>query len=75
MCSCPHAAATELQYNEAFVCFRVATVLARVRDMTDTAEEYRQEVIRLKSKLAETQQVMLLACRRAPFSENACIYD
>ncbi|XP_067102810.1 dynein heavy chain domain-containing protein 1 [Osmerus mordax] len=35
---------------------RVATVLARVRDMTDTAEEYRQEVIKLKNKVAETQQ-------------------
>ncbi|KAL7848559.1 hypothetical protein SRHO_G00201820 [Serrasalmus rhombeus] len=35
---------------------RVATVLARVKDMTDTAQEYNQELFRLQAKVDETQK-------------------
>ncbi|CAB1347910.1 unnamed protein product, partial [Coregonus sp. 'balchen'] len=35
---------------------QVSTILARVKDMTDTAEQHSQEVVRLKRKIAETQQ-------------------
>ncbi|KAK6296724.1 hypothetical protein J4Q44_G00328660 [Coregonus suidteri] len=37
---------------------RVSTILARVKDMTDTAEQHSQEVVRLKRKIAETQQCL-----------------
>ncbi|KAL6470881.1 hypothetical protein MHYP_G00195310 [Metynnis hypsauchen] len=35
---------------------RVASVLARVKDMTDTAQEYNQELLRLQAKVDETQK-------------------
>ncbi|XP_036412646.1 dynein heavy chain domain-containing protein 1 [Colossoma macropomum] len=35
---------------------RVATVLAQVKDMTDTAQEYSQELFRLQAKFDETQK-------------------
>ncbi|XP_070987103.1 dynein heavy chain domain-containing protein 1 [Oncorhynchus clarkii lewisi] len=37
---------------------RVSTILARVKDMTDTAEQNSQEVVRLKRKIAETQKCL-----------------
>ncbi|XP_066518551.1 dynein heavy chain domain-containing protein 1 [Hoplias malabaricus] len=35
---------------------RVAIVLARVKDMTDTADKYSQEILRLQAKFDETQK-------------------
>ncbi|KAI4890234.1 hypothetical protein NFI96_014008 [Prochilodus magdalenae] len=35
---------------------RVATVLARVKDMTDTAQEYSQQLFRLQAKFDKTQK-------------------
>ncbi|KAL7831592.1 hypothetical protein AOLI_G00291400 [Acnodon oligacanthus] len=35
---------------------RVATVLARVKNMTDTAQEYNQELFRLQAKVDETKK-------------------
>lgn len=46
------------------VFFRFSSVLSHLEDMKKTAAQYKEHVIRLQDKVAETQQVRISAINR-----------